>query len=75
MSKNKKFGTGKNFNGAPCAYFDGLYQYFNIHAETFHSKAKKWDGPCVKILFNFSQSIFLKNIRLVNKDLQLLLEI
>lgn len=24
-------GAGSRFNGAPCAYFDGMYQYFNAH--------------------------------------------
>lgn len=24
-------GSTSQFNGAPCAYFDGLYQYFNAH--------------------------------------------
>lgn len=23
----------KGFNGAPCAYFDGMYQYFKTHAK------------------------------------------
>lgn len=29
--ENKNNKKGSMFNGAPCAYFDGLYQYFNAH--------------------------------------------
>lgn len=46
---NKKVG-GK-FNGAPCAYFDGIFDYFNIHEVNYHAKfsGQKWNGPCVLI--------------------------
>ena len=41
----------RKFNGAPCAYFDGLYQYFNINYQAYHAKGResekmKWNGPC-----------------------------
>lgn len=38
------------FNGAPCAYFDGIYDYFNKNEEQFHAKFKGmvWNGPCVR---------------------------
>ena len=67
MSISKKISNSKNnaheesgkFNGAPCAYFDGLYQYFNIHATTFHAaEGKKWNGPCVNILNNIGIRYF-----------------
>lgn len=39
------------FNGAPCAYFDGVYDYFNKNEEPFHAKFQgmQWNGPCVII--------------------------
>ena len=45
------FTMKKNsFNGAPCAYFDGMYEYFNAHAQEFHAEAgMKWNGPCVHL--------------------------
>ena len=46
IKKNSKF------NGAPCAYFDGIYEYFNAHGEEFHAEAgMKWNGPCVYFIF------------------------
>ena len=38
------------FNGAPCAYFDGIFDYFNLNEEAYHAKFKgqKWNGPCVE---------------------------
>ena len=37
------------FNGAPCAYFDGVYEYFNLNSQKFHAKfdGMNWNGPCV----------------------------
>lgn len=37
------------YNAAPCAYFDGLFDYFNINEEAYHAKwqGMKWNGPCV----------------------------
>jgi hypothetical protein len=61
INKIKKIETSEDephklkFDGVPCAYFDGMYQYFNIHYEEYHAKERagfknKWDGPCVIIL-------------------------
>ena len=38
----------KKFNGAPCAYFDGVFDYFNINEQAYHAKFEgmKWNGPC-----------------------------
>lgn len=39
----------KKYNGnAPCAFFDGMYSYFNTNADAYHSKWKgmTWNGPC-----------------------------
>jgi hypothetical protein len=37
-------------NGAPCAFFDGLYDYFNAHVTEYHgTSGMKWNGPCVYI--------------------------
>lgn len=37
------------FNGAPCSYFDGMYNYFNLHEVEYRAKfaGQKWNGPCV----------------------------
>lgn len=37
--------------GAPCAYFDGISNYFNLNEEEYHAKfrAQKWNGPCANI--------------------------
>lgn len=45
----KRFNETPKFNGAPCAYFDGIYDYFNTNEEQFHAKFKGmvWNGPCV----------------------------
>jgi len=31
IAKNGQFQEDKDFNGAPCMYFDGLFEYFNAH--------------------------------------------
>lgn len=38
------------YNGAPCAYFDGVFNYFNSNEVAYHSKFKdqKWNGPCAE---------------------------
>ena len=43
----------KKYNAnAPCAFFDGMYSYFNLNQEAFHAKfpGMKWNGPCVLLL-------------------------
>jgi len=42
------------FNGAPCAYFDGMLNYFNLHEKEFKAKwdNQHWNGPCVFIITN-----------------------
>ena len=44
---NKRADVDK-FNGAPCAYFDGIFDYFNLNEKEFHAKDPnmKWNGPC-----------------------------
>lgn len=36
--------------GAPCAYDDGIYHYFNAHQDEYHSRRpdKVWNGPCAE---------------------------
>lgn len=48
------------FNGAPCAYFDGVYDYFNKNEEQFHAKFKGmvWNGPCVLIFLDLGRKCF-----------------
>lgn len=62
------------FNGAPCAYFDGLYQYFNVHYRDFHADVRynetnKWNGPCVPHYFIFRLKTSVRNIKLTCRDL------
>lgn len=50
----------KKYNGnAPCAFFDGMYSYFNTNADAYHSKWKgmTWNGPCAQ---NISYNIDIK---------------
>ena len=39
------------YNGAPCAYFDGMFNYFNINEKEFRAKFQDqlWNGPCVRV--------------------------
>lgn len=41
--------TTKLYGGAPCLYFDGVYNYFNIHDIEYKAKwsGMNWNGPCV----------------------------
>eukprot|EP00178_Gracilaria_changii_P005607 TRINITY_DN19359_c0_g1_i1.p1 TRINITY_DN19359_c0_g1~~TRINITY_DN19359_c0_g1_i1.p1 ORF type:complete len:137 (-),score=8.57 TRINITY_DN19359_c0_g1_i1:292-702(-) len=43
---NKSNNVG--FNGAPCAYFDGMFNYFNLHEKEYKAKfdGQLWNGPC-----------------------------
>lgn len=55
-----RLSSGSKYNGnAPCAYFDGVFSYFNANAEAYHAKFKgmTWNGPCAE---NISYSIDLK---------------
>jgi serine carboxypeptidase-like clade 2 len=49
LARNKgKYSEEAGNNGAPCAYFDGLYDYFNAHVKEFKATAgMTWNGPCV----------------------------
>lgn len=50
LVRSHKFNEKPKFNGAPCAFFDGIYYYFNTNEEQFHAKftGMEWNGPCVK---------------------------
>jgi hypothetical protein len=56
FAKNKefdgRFDTAK-FNGAPCAFFDGIHDYFNLNEEAFKAKnpGMHWNGPCASIKY------------------------
>lgn len=49
LSKTRNTKVPDRFNGAPCAYFDGIFNYFNLNDVAYHSKTtgQKWNGPCV----------------------------
>jgi hypothetical protein len=43
IARNGQFDSEKGMNGAPCMYFDGLYEYFNLHIKEYHGEdAGKW---------------------------------
>lgn len=48
IAKQTNTTVRPRFNGAPCAYFDGVYDYFNINEVAYHAKfsQQKWNGPC-----------------------------
>lgn len=49
--QKRRLGSGNKYNGnAPCAFFDGLYSYFNTHSDLFYAKWKgmTWNGPCAE---------------------------
>ena len=57
FAKNKEFDghfdTAK-FNGAPCAFFDGIHDYFNLNEEAYKAKfpGMHWNGPCASIKYH-----------------------
>lgn len=36
----------KSGYGAPCAYFDGMFHYFNLNKATLNAGSHNWTGPC-----------------------------
>ena len=54
VSANSKYNAN-----APCAFFDGVFAYFNLSSDAYHAKFKgmTWNGPCAE---NISYSIDLK---------------
>lgn len=39
--------------GPPCGFFDGVYNYFTLHAADYHAKDSVWKGPCAEdIIYN-----------------------
>jgi hypothetical protein len=50
----EQFAPKRNYNfrdgdsNAPCAYFDGVFNYFNLNDAAYHAKFKgmQWNGPC-----------------------------
>lgn len=51
IAANKgQYNSEQGMNGAPCAFFDGLVDYFNAHAKEYHAvDGMKWNGPCVHL--------------------------
>ena len=56
LKKRYSNGTFKDtaagsYQDAPCAYFDGMFNYFNLHEIEYKAKfaQQKWNGPCVDI--------------------------
>jgi hypothetical protein len=53
FTKNKDFDGNldySKFNGAPCAFFDGVHDYFNLNEQAFKAKnpGMHWNGPCAE---------------------------
>ena len=60
LLNNPGLPSGKRYNGdAPCAFFDGVFAYFNLNSEAYNAKFKgmTWNGPCAE---NITYSIDLK---------------
>jgi len=36
------------YNAAPCAFFDGMHDYFNLNEVAWKAKfsGQNWNGPC-----------------------------
>ena len=50
--QNPDKGFVPKYNGAPCSYFTGMLNYFNLNSAAFNALNKtehKWNGPCVKL--------------------------
>lgn len=47
--KGRKSST-KMYGGAPCLYFDGVYDYFNLHNAQYKAQwpSMTWNGPCAE---------------------------
>lgn len=59
ISRMRGENTTSKYNGAPCCYFDGMFNYFNLHATEYHAKwpGMTWNGPCVIcLLFRLKMS-------------------
>ena len=62
--ENITFNTAE-FNGAPCAFFDGMYDYFNLNAEAWKAKnpGAAWNGPCASIKYTADPAGSLNSYR------------
>jgi hypothetical protein len=60
-----KRGDKNKYNGAPCAYFDGIFDYFNINEKAFHAKDvnMKWNGPCANIKYQITPTGSMEQYR------------
>jgi serine carboxypeptidase-like clade 2 len=62
MKLKKRFSPGPappRYNGAPCAFFDGIHDYFNLNEVEFKAKfpGQRWNGPCAEnITYNINPS-------------------
>jgi hypothetical protein len=67
----KQFSPGptpptNKFNGAPCAFFDGIHDYFNLNEVEFKAKfpGMEWNGPCAEnITYNIDPSGSMSSYR------------
>lgn len=52
MAKNDENNrvTFNKYNGAPCAFFDGIYDYFHLNDVAWKAKfaGQNWNGPCAE---------------------------
>ena len=48
MGKNDYKLKLNQYNGAPCAYFDGVHEYFHLNDREWKAKTPgmRWNGPC-----------------------------
>lgn len=57
--------TISGYNAAPCSYFDGLYDYFNLNADAYHAAwaGQKWNGPCATLDYHVDLEGSIKEYR------------
>jgi hypothetical protein len=48
----------KTYNAAPCAFFDGVHDYFNLNEVPFKAKfpGQPWNGPCANIKYTVDRA-------------------
>ncbi len=78
-----KFFPKRNYNfrdgnsDAPCAYFDGVYNYFNLNNAAFHAKwpSQQWNGPCAEnVTYNADYEGSIKSYTyLINRKIKVVL--
>jgi hypothetical protein len=48
FAPKRKYNFRDGDSSAPCAFFDGVFNYFNLNGKAYHAKFDdmQWNGPC-----------------------------